>query len=62
MYICDMFPGLRYFFIAVYICVFDIKWSFEHVVKKETTGGVVTSHCELLVMWFIFVKNILDKY
>lgn len=53
MYICVMFPGLRYFFKAVYICGFDIKWSFEHV---------VTSHCELLAMWFIFVKNILDKY
>lgn len=47
VYLCHV-SWIEVFFIAVYICGFDIKWSFEHVVEKETTGGVVTSHCELL--------------
>lgn len=52
VYLCHV-SWIEVFFLKLCICGFDIKWSFEHV---------VTSHCELLAMWFISVKNILDKY
>lgn len=48
-----MFSRLMYFFIAVYIYVFDVKWSVPHCVKENKPLDVLSfqivrfSQCDL---------------